>query len=409
MRNNTVSKMGTQTLTTKVVEVYKGYPPSYNTNLNNVQYVAQKASARSFYCSPQGKTNRKNANSHGYSYVDQQYGQGTLTYESRVTDTPTYFYSSVSSKSGAHNILAPGTSGTGTESIARNKAINKTTDIVRGGLDVSIDLAEAHRSISMVRAVGQLETYVRGFSRHTIANKWLEFIFGWKPLVGTLFGTLEELASQVSEMQRVKSRASHVSKSSTTWVSGDLRYADTVTTSNRVEMAFWYKAPSTRLAQIGRYTSLNPASIAWELMTLSFVIDYVIDISSYLRNLETAVIYNGGFSGGYQTTTTKNTCERVATGTGVYGGDGTRTVGSVKAKTVTVTKSRSLMTSYPFPDMPTVNLRLGPTRLLTLAALLTQLLPSQGVKRQARKRITSQKWASSRNKIEKRRFGARSY
>jgi len=259
-----------------------------------------------------------------------------------------------------------------------------------------------------VRAVGQLETYVRGFSRHTIANKWLEFIFGWKPLVNTLFGTLEELSSQVSEMQRIKKRASHVSKSSTTWVSGDLRYVDTVTTSNRVEMALWYKAPSTRLAQIGRYTSLNPVSITWELMTLSFVIDYVIDISGYLRNLETAVIYNGGFSGGYQTTTTKNTCERVVTGTGVYGGDGTKTVGSVKAKTVTVTKSRDRMTSYPFPDMPTVNLRLGPTRLLTLAALLTQLLPSKGVKRQARKRITSQKWASSRNKIEKRYNGARS-
>jgi hypothetical protein len=122
-----------------------------------------------------------------------------------------------------------------------------------------------------------------------------------------------------------------------------------------------------------RWSSLNPLSIAWELAPLSFVVDYFVDIGDYLRNVETALLYNANFVGGYTSRLMRWECS--------YGGpvsvqdvSNVDQIGSfrtnVKAKVTAISFQRSVMTSYPFPYVPKFQAQLGSYRLATLASLL---------------------------------------
>ena len=50
---------------------------------------------------------------------------------------------------------------------------------------------------------------------------------------------------------------------------------------------------------VSTYTSMNPASIKWELVPYSFVVDWFYDIGSYLRGCETSTIYSSVFKAGW--------------------------------------------------------------------------------------------------------------
>ena len=118
---------------------------------------------------------------------------------------------------------------------------------------------------------------------------------------------------------------------------------------------------------LSMYTSLNPASIAWEKIPFSFVGDWFYDVGSYLRNLETAYLYSSTFAGGAVTRAMKSR--------GYYSISGfctdRTTSTSASGKYAITTHTRSVLTEFPIPRTPSVNLDLSSGRLLNLAALIT--------------------------------------
>jgi hypothetical protein len=116
---------------------------------------------------------------------------------------------------------------------------------------------------------------------------------------------------------------------------------------------------------------LNPAAIFWELVPYSFVVDWFIDIGGYLRNLQTAYAAGVVVHTGYKVQTTK----RRAAGF-VFGG--TRqgnyfNFANAVASGDQILYERFVQASLPVPYLPTLDVQLGWRRLLSGAALISNL------------------------------------
>lgn len=290
--------------------------------------------------------------------------------------------------------------------VTHNNVLGKLSDTVRGNLDLSVDLAEASKTRAMLANVGKMETYIKDFQgKHkTIANRYLEFIFGWKPLISTLYGTATEINNALPSAQRLVKRSSQRVTQDYISLGANRDTRVRYSHSHRIEYGFVFKPPSAVLNQLARFTSLNPASIAWELMPYSFLIDYIVDFGGYLRNMETAMIHAGSVSYGWKTITERKQSDGTIIGNGksAYYGATVHT-GSLTARSYTQAKIRSPISAWPFPAKPTFKVRLGVTRLLNVAALLTQLLPSPARPKAANKRrLVSNLVLSKRRKAKDR-------
>jgi hypothetical protein len=139
-----------------------------------------------------------------------------------------------------------------------------------------------------------------------------------------------------------------------------------------------FRIPESRLLEFAGYTSLNPASIGWELLPWSFVADWVVDVGGYLRNLENAWLYGSAFAGGYSTETIlARTFGKFSYS---YGSSGSLIVCEADGGYQEyIYKRRQVLTGIPIPRVPRVDIQLGAQRLLASAALLSQFLkPNRG-------------------------------
>ena len=234
----------------------------------------------------------------------------------------------------------------------------------------------------MINPIKQVAKYARLARKHPtklLSDAWLEYQYGWRPALSTIHSLCNMNSPSGFGLVHARGRCtklnSFVSKNlvqfpiegSTTsfdnFVSHDDKYS--------YEIKVWVKSPlSGTAADISRYTSLNPLSIAWELLPYSFVIDWFIDIGSYIRNYETSFLYQPLFSHGYTSRRFVETAKHIKcvprNGTGYFTGNGNNYT--------SVTFNRSLLLSYPLPKVPPINPDLGSSRLLSAAALLRGLL-----------------------------------
>lgn len=259
-----------------------------------------------------------------------------------------------------------------------NKALDRIYEQVRGGMDLSVDLAEYKQTLAGISGASD---QILGIAKHLrsiggisklASNTWLQWQYGIKPLMRTI----NDLASHQIELTtrpkyyiaRASSRAT--SKSSTT-ISG-LPGIQTQDASNRVLLKICFSVSNAERYALSTYTSLNPLSIAWELTPYSFVADWFIDIGGYLRMAETALLCGLECHGGMLTRTSLTKSH-------------TRTVGYVppynetyfdcEALTEVKTLNRSILAaSMPMPQLPSFDVSLGSQRLLSAAALLRQFL-----------------------------------
>lgn len=264
-----------------------------------------------------------------------------------------------------------------------NAALTRLNDKIRGGLDISIALAEAKTTARMVRALGNVIAHARNFrsfgSTKDLANGWLQWQYGWKPLCNDVFAVADEsIRIVLNKLQSVRARVTYPIK-----VSG---------LATRMIVEGGYDIPINRDGsgkqsctfsvsyypkefELARWTSLNPVSIAWELIPYSFVIDWFVDVGSYLRNLESALLYNNVFNSGYvselfaydgtETVVQPNSYE-----VGIYTRFYTNTARRRRERRF----RRTRLLSYPLPRAPSISADLNSARLFSAAALLRQLL-----------------------------------
>lgn len=286
-----------------------------------------------------------------------------------------------------------------------NNTIEKLGEEVRGTIDLSIDIAQAGQTAKMVKATDSIEklasnlhtweptrgpkgsrrnkTRVRFNKKAVLTNPgavWLEMTYGWKPLVNTVYeAASKQLEPFVNSFQGCKvSRKVEFNNPQVRFFGSSstaMPYETKVDSKGNHKISYTIRLSfrATGANNPSKWSSLNPASIAWELMPYSFVADWFYDVGSYIRNVETALLYGSDFVGGTVSRVEAydlGVSESVAQ---LVGRDGF-TVQTYTGETQYLSFNRTILTSYPYPRLPTFKADLGSSRLLSAAALLSTKL-----------------------------------
>lgn len=287
------------------------------------------------------------------------------------------------------------------QSLVYNKTLSKLYDKVRGDVDLSVDAFQGRQTKAMMstrlqqarqvffqkaplglKAIGGIISTMRRSNPRDWGSLWLEWTYGWKPLAGSIFGSAEQmiLATHPSGGGSSSPNGLPISASSsestanratvTNGATPGTRNTKVVRAIYQSKVVAYYSMSSGGIQSVANYTSLNPVSIAWELVPYSFVADWFVNIGGYLRNLESSLLYNSSFTGGYA-------CERsqISVNESIGGGN---EVFSCSASGESTTRNfiRNPLGGSPMPRAPTFSLKLSASRLISAASLLSQQLHS---------------------------------
>lgn len=122
------------------------------------------------------------------------------------------------------------------------------------------------------------------------ARTWLEYSYGWKPLLKEVFDSAEALASVMVDRQGVVRQAEATAKERLylTVKSDTGSERDTVTVSESykyVKYVVQYRIPDGGVSFANAFGLHNPYLVAWELLPFSFVVDWFIPIGTALEAL----------------------------------------------------------------------------------------------------------------------------
>jgi len=267
--------------------------------------------------------------------------------------------------------------------LAYNRALENLNAQVRGRLDLGLDLIEARQTANMIRGVANVVNFARHPSRWStldIANGWLQFQYGWRPLLQDIYDACDDTQRQLrNRLTKVTGKCTIPIRVNGK-VTKMLSYANHPVVQNgsgKVSCHITVELALRDQGNLAQWSSLNPVSLAWEVIPYSFVVDWFIDVGSFLRNLETGLLFGSYFRKGYVSTLSVYAGNEVAQNNSngyVAGGTRWRAGSEPKAKRRYVSFNRSVLTSYPLPRTPTFHVGLGSQRLFSAAALLRQLL-----------------------------------
>jgi hypothetical protein len=172
-----------------------------------------------------------------------------------------------------------------------------------------------------------------------LADLWMEFHYGWYPFILDIYGALEFLNE--NDLNRPERYAIHairnitdkrVGKSSGMFTPNpghiEVHYKAVRTELFRSKTRLDYYLVNPQLATLSQLGITNPLSLAWELMTLSWFLDWIIPIGSYLSALDATSGWQ--FRAGSRTNVTKTVSLEVHCPTKIVylNGTGSPTTGS---------------------------------------------------------------------------------
>lgn len=283
---------------------------------------------------------------------------------------------------------------------AYDKAYAKlVSQIHEGSSQLIVDAAEWPETKAMVTGSGALHKRVAStfetlhdYARRShlrderliakLRDQWLELRYGWNPFVSSVYDAVDNLHRRVvNEVVPIKVRAAVVDRwelndTVVKWYSsaGPLsvpryrRWED----SHRCEICVNMQVPGTG---IWDWTSLNPATIAWELLPMSFVADWFVTIGQSLENLETYFMWKCGFRSGYITYSYRGYRFGRFGGTASSGNYAVKS--SAQECRIRTALDRQVLGSFPTPNPPRLRLSLNRNRVIDAAALTHTLVSSK--------------------------------
>lgn len=133
------------------------------------------------------------------------------------------------------------------------------------------------------------------------ANHWLEFQYGWMPLLSDIHGAYDELTKRPRDQGykfkvtgRDSSPAYH--RTSKRGSFGDFEVTERHDVEYTSQLILWYEVELEMAARLASVGLTNPATIAWELTPWSFVVDWMLPVGDYIAALtaDTGVNFLGG-------------------------------------------------------------------------------------------------------------------
>lgn len=258
-----------------------------------------------------------------------------------------------------------------------SEALGRLNESSRGGIDLSVDLLQARETAALFRATVRVHSETLRFQKRIwavsargfrgvakrLSSHYLEYIYGIKPALQTVYGIAEQIHRRQASLEHTEvGKAKSIEGVSSVQVLTCYGGYSALPFDGALSKVVKYSGTlsDSDIGSLGDFTSLDPASIAWELLPWSFVADWFYDVGGYLRNLETAAMLSPGFVKGFVTTSSSLAGTFVKPATGF-----------IKMTSV----NRQLLHTWPRPELPKFSAVLGSSRLLAAGALITQALP----------------------------------
>lgn len=132
-------------------------------------------------------------------------------------------------------------------------------------------------------------------NRSKVAENWLEFQYGWKPLMSDMYGAVEHVAKRNTEnpdrygttVRSFRGSTSVVKSTLNDVVGGMYIYTDQVQTNSfGAFVRLDYTLKNGNMAELASTGATNPLEIAWELVPFSFVVDWFAPIGKFCSLLD---------------------------------------------------------------------------------------------------------------------------
>lgn len=205
------------------------------------------------------------------------------------------------------------------------------------------------------------------------ASEWLKFSLGLKPTIGTLDAISKLMPRAVDTVHRVTGSNQKLLSSTERWKNGNMVSVAEHDVLLNVRVTAYYAVGDSSAAMLHDVVPATPVSTIWELIPLSWVADYFVNVGQYLNLLDAAhargLVYLAGYRRDYhQKVTLLN-----------YGTDNSVLPNPIRGSITAVTGSyrsqsysRTLINSFPRPGRPSVRLSLNGDKIANLGALLDQ-------------------------------------
>lgn len=116
-----------------------------------------------------------------------------------------------------------------------------------------------------------------------VATAWLQLQYAWKPILADIFGTVETLQESLPKLTFTVRRRIVAEPAPRPAPLGYSVWDYQVEGKVFVETKLFGKIRDSDIAELQRWTSVDPRSVAWELMPYSFVIDWLLPIGNFLQ------------------------------------------------------------------------------------------------------------------------------
>lgn len=259
-----------------------------------------------------------------------------------------------------------------------SKSYTGALNALRGGrTQMGSDMAEGKKTVEMVADnASQLAQGLLAFKRgnfgaipgifglsprdllsgKSLANRWLEYQYGWKPLMGSIYdgiGLLQKGFRSKEMIFRGSSTASDSASRNYTENANYGCYMDCVKTdSYSARTTYTYKVSNAVIDRVDAAGLLNPLSIAWELTPFSFVLDWFVPVGNVLS----AITATAGleFATGWTSVKTESNVRRIrkVDASQFEGHSGhTEVLSGGLHETSTTTFRRIVHTSFHLPEL----------------------------------------------------------
>lgn len=160
--------------------------------------------------------------------------------------------------------------------------------------DTALQLANAARNLrrgNWKKAAENLGlTNPRKPRGSSLTSKWLEYRYGWEPLLQDVHGSAEALAKRQNQDWRVTGKGSVSEPISVSQLPADKRKFDyglgTASGMRGVFVRIDAVKQNDLLQSMSSLGVTNPGAIAWELVPFSFIVDWFLPVGDFLNQVD---------------------------------------------------------------------------------------------------------------------------
>lgn len=269
-------------------------------------------------------------------------------------------------------------------SLGENLAqLNQTADLFGTVVESTMDLFRAYRALrhgqipklSSFNARALKKLVMNRKLEKRIANYWLSYWYGFKPLVSDAYGLWELMKEQSPKGMLVHGRGrsgvqhnGDIYIPATSALQTGLRFSDSSSVMHQTHLTG--SLNDARMSRIiNRAGLLNIPDLVWELVPFSFVVDWSVPVGQFLSNLTATSGLT--FVGGSSTVRFERELDAYVAPQWQHGSEN-----SAKSHLWGFGVTRTKLTKFPMGSLYVKPFFTGASRFATIAALLSNLTRS---------------------------------